>query len=228
MFEPILSRRRFLSLCAATIATTPAYGQSGGQDMINDRIAHLAALSGETYTAERQAFLAEEAPLPPYPYALDEADPRFRVQYLILQAWQTDTRPYQEIEERFAGADVDFMMRSALGFSVLAGEIRNTSRDEWQRAGLPFAWEMQLKDYPTRPDWQLSCGMSAIQGFPHSDTIDPMLIMRQIPELEQYHKNAALSRLREMPIPDLQARLTLNQPYYATVRSDLHEALRGR
>ena len=228
MFKPTLSRRKFLSLCGAAIATTPAFAQSGGQTMTNERIAQLAALTGDTYKAARESFLAEEGPLPPYPYALDEADPRFRVQYLILHAWQSDTRPYREMEELFAGADVSFMNTSAIGFDHFFAKFRNTSRTEWQRAGLPFAWELLLKSYQTRPEWQLDCAYFLIEGFPHADSIDPLLIMRQISDLQKFWKDSALFLLREMPVEDLRARLALKQPYYMAVRSDLEEALRGR
>ena len=133
--DPTGMQRRYLarSLCAILLAGLAALlSPSVAEARMNvDRIAALAALQGNVYETERRAFLAEEHALPAYPYALADADPRFRVQYLILRGWQQHGDLYAKIEQELAEVDADTMRKTASGLTPIYITFRADSAEEW-------------------------------------------------------------------------------------------------
>lgn len=224
--------RRYLlrSLCAVTLAgLAGTFSPSPAEARMNvDRIAALAALHGDAYETEKRAFLAEEEPLVDYPYELAQADPRFRVQYLILMGWQQHGDLYSKIEKELAEINADAMRKTAAGLAPLYSTFRADSAEHWQRDGLPFAWELVLKSGKTRPDWQWMSAMAMIQGYPHADSVDALMIgLREVSQASDQHAEMAAT-LRDMPVEDIRTRLELDQQYYVDSRPDLKAAARGR
>lgn len=191
------------------------------------KIQALSMLRGDEYTAARNDFLANAPTLPDYPDGAPEQDPRYRVQYMILQGWQQNARLYGEFEEILSEVNVDFMSISAAGFYPLYNQFRNRSEREWRRAGLPYAWEALLKFESTRPNWQIVSNMMMIRGYPHGDSIDPLLLSLQS-SMQKESAPFARVLLREMPLDALNARLNSTAPFYVKMRAELQEAILGR
>lgn len=201
-----------------------AESKKGINKMTMEQISKLAALKGPDYAAERNAFLSSTPSLPDYPYGLADQDPRFRVQYLILQGWQKNVGLYREMQARIDSADTNFMSRSAAGFFPFFNQTRHLSNMKWRYNGLAFAWEDILKFNGTKPDWQIHNSVEIILGFPHSDSIDPLLIAMHLKP--DWSKTEYLNVLIEMPSTGLKERLDIDRKFYTFVRPMIEEALR--
>ncbi|MFQ6550156.1 hypothetical protein AADZ90_019585 [Aestuariibius sp. 2305UL40-4] len=198
--------------------------EQGVAPMIEDEIRELSALKGSDYTTRRDAFLASAPQLPEYPYELADQDPRYRAQYLILRGWQQSPDVYREVQERIESTDAEFMGRSAAGFFPLWNGSRGLSASKWRYDGLAFAWEDILKFSETKPRWQISNSLFIIEGFPHEDSIDPLLIAMHL-ENDRSAYARRLTVLSKMPKPALEDRLEIDRNFYTHVRPILNEAL---
>lgn len=214
----------FAFLATIAYSDTPQFVDPVTQD----KIQALSMLRGDEYATARDEFLANAPTLPDYPNGAPEQDPRYRVQYMILQGWQQNARLYQEFEKIIAEADVSFMSISASGFHPLFDEFTTRSEREWKRAGLPYAWETLLKFEGNLQRWELvTRSIMIMRGYPHADSIDPLL-------LSLWHNGErstdvfARSLLRESPLDALNARLGSTEPFYVKMRAELQEAIRGR
>ena len=191
---------------------------------MEDEIRELSALKGPEYAARRDAFLASAPPLPEYPYGLADQDPRYRAQYLILRGWQQNADVHREIQERIEGTNAEFMGRSASGFFPLWNGSRGLSASKWRYDGLVFAWEDILKFDETKPAWQIDNSLFIIEGFPHADSVDPLLISMHL-ERDRSDYAHRLDLLKEMPKAALEERLQIDRNFYTYVRPILNEAL---
>lgn len=191
--------------------------------MTQQQIQDLSALSGNTYIAARNDFLQSAALLPAFTAALSDADPRYRTQYLILQGWQKNSALYKQIDAELAEANVALMAISNAGFSPLFNETRNTSKTEWQYDGLAYAWEVILKFEDTEPAWKLSNALNIISGYPHADSVDPLLIAAHLKDTRAQVNYT--HRLRDMPATALRARIKEEGNFYTFVRPILEDAL---
>lgn len=193
--------------------------------MIEEQIQELSLLTGPDYVARRNAVLAQAPVLPEYPYALTQQAPLYRAQYLILRGHQRNADLYRKIDDIIGAVNAGFMGRSAAGFFPLWNKSRHLSATEWRYDGLPYAWEDILKLNREKPGWQIQNSMEIINGFPHADSIDPLLIYIH-GEKDGPGRNGAISTLALMPKAALQERLALDTDFYRVMRPVLQEALR--
>lgn len=194
--------------------------------MTQEQIQYLSGLSGEPYIAQRNAFLENAAPLPEYNASLSDHDPRYRAQYLILQGWQNNAEFYNQIDAELAEVPAERLSKMAAGLQTVWNTHMRRSRDEWHYAALPYAWEDILKLQGTKPDWMITNSFFIIRGYPHEDSIDPLLIDMHLKDERAAATHAAW--LREMPKAALQDRLEEDGNFYQFVRPQLIAALRGR
>lgn len=193
--------------------------------MIEEQIQELSLLTGPDYVARRNAVLAQAPALPEYPDAMTQRDPLYRVQYLILRGHQRNAGLYRKIDDIIGAVNPGFMGRSAAGFFPLWNKSRQLSAKEWRYDGLPYAWEDILKFNRAKPDWQIQNSMEIMRGFPHADSIDPLLIYIH-GEKDGPSRNGAIATLALMPKGALQERLALDSDFYRAMRPVLQEALR--
>lgn len=227
------SRRGALCGLAALIgypftATAERVQTGTGVDPATDEcIQALSTLTGRVYLARRNKFLAAAAPLPEYPFEPGRRDPRYRLQYLILAGWLRNADLYRRMRAREDAANVEFMSISAAGFHPFWNETRVLSAREWRYDGLPYAWEHITKFAPTGPRWRTMNSVNIIRGFPHVDSIDPLLIAAP-PEDDRSWRETRLRLLAEMPVAGLEARLAQETDFYRPFHPVLEDALRRR
>ncbi len=219
--------RKLAAMTGVLFISATACAQTGRSiDPVTDEhIQALAALTGQEYIARRNEFLASAPPLPDYPFDPGQRDPRYRVQYMILVGWQRNAGLYRQITDRINAADTWFMSKSASGFHPFWNQTRSLSAEEWRHDGLAYAWEDITKFTRTKPSWQIYNSVEIIRGFPHVDSIDPLLIATQ-PEQDRSSLETWQSALAEMPAAGLKQRFTLEEEFYQPLRPIIQEALR--
>lgn len=219
--------RLLCCLCAMGLASCAgAQNKKGIDPMVEEQVRELSALSGSEYVTRRNEFLTTAPALPDYPFGLADQDPRFRVQYLILQGWQKNAGIQKEMQSRIESVNVDFMSRTAAGLSPFYGETRMLSAQKWRYDGLAFAWEDILKFKAAKPDWQIHSSLEVIRGFPHSDSIDPLLIAMHLEP--NWSETIYINILTDMPTSGLKERLEIDRQFYKFTRPMIEDALRGQ
>lgn len=219
--------RRLAAIVGVVFVPEAARAQTGRHiaSVTDDDIQALAALTGQGYVARRDAFLASAPPLPHYPFDPGQRDPRYRVQYLILTGWQRNAELLRQIADRPNAINAEFTSNSAAGFHPFWNRTRLLSAREWRYSGLAYAWEDITKFTRIKPGWQIHNGAEIIRGFPHADSIDPLLIAAQ-PEQDRSSRETWQSLLAEMPAAGLKERLALETDFHLSLRPMIQEALR--
>ena len=144
---------------------------------------------------------------------------------MILREWQQNSGLYRQMMNRLDGVNAESMGRSASGFSRLYNETRQLSAKDWRYDGLAFAWEDITKFAGTKPAWQIQNSVELIRGFPHVDSIDPLLIAA-LQATDRSARETYQIALAEMPAEGLQQRMRLETEFYQRARPLLQEALR--
>ncbi|MDO5641272.1 MAG: hypothetical protein Q4G26_02635, partial [Paracoccus sp. (in: a-proteobacteria)] len=121
--------------------------------------------------------------------------------------------------------NAEFTRKSAAGFHPFWNQTRSLSARKWRHDGLAYAWEDITKFTRTRPSWQIHNSAGIIRGFPHVDSIDPLLIAAQ-PEQNRSSREIWQSLLAEMPAAGLNERLALKTDFYLPLHPIIQEALR--